>query len=191
VADTPAKALQNVRQAFLDGDKEAFVECFDTTGKQAEMVDAFGGFVIAARQFDQAMREAYGEEAAAKTTNTGDKNIKNMPFDNDQWLKDVSFQIEGDTAKVIKADRKGHLILLNKGGQWKIDPASMLTEKGATEQGIEHLTAMFQGMTQVVQDASQKVGQPGYSVEKINQEMRQAMMSAMIRAAGGKSIPTP
>ena len=185
-ADTPMQALENMRQAFLDGDKEAFAQCFDATGQQAEMVDAFCDFSIAASRFDQAMRKAYGEDAVTQAMGGGARNV---PFEDDNWLKDVTIQVEGDTATAVKAGQGEDLRLVKRDGRWKIDAASMLSDKGATDQGVEQLTTMFQTMTRVVTDVSQKVGQSGYTAEKINQEMRQAMMSAMMQAAGTPGMP--
>lgn len=187
-AGIPLGALENMRFALVAGDKQAFLNCFDLQGTQEEMIGAFYEFSVVASQYDKAMRKAYGDDAVKQAT---DGSVSVAPFEDENWLEDVTIRVEGDTATAIKAGQGESLRLLKRDGQWKIDATSMLGEEGVSDQDMEQLTSMFQLMTKAITDVSQKVGQDGYTAEKINQELSQTMMMAMMQASGAPALPSP
>ena len=187
-ADTPRQALENMRSALLSGNsKKAFLGCFDAPGKQEDMLVAFYEFTAVARQFDQAMRKAYGEEAVKEAM--GGRN-QGMELDDENWFKDVKIKVDGDTATAVKKDQSQILRLVKNDGLWKISGKSMLgIDEKRNDEDIEKATKMFQLMGEVVTDVSQKIGQAGYTAEKINQELSNAMMMTMMKAAGAPALP--
>ena len=187
-ADTPRQALDNMRLALMARDKEAFADCFEASGKQGEMIDAFYEFSAVASKFDQAMNKAYGEDAVKQAMGGHSKGV---PFQDESWLEDVTIQVDGNTATAVKQGESQPLRLAKKDGLWRINAESMLGEaKDQSDEDTERLIKMFQLMAGVVTDVSQTIGQPGYTAEKINQEMGKAMMMAMMQAAGSTALPT-
>ena len=69
-AKTPKDVLSNVQKTLLAGDSEAFKACFDATKAQTEVLDAMCGFVSATREFENAMRSAYGQGAVGSAGKT-------------------------------------------------------------------------------------------------------------------------
>jgi hypothetical protein len=185
--NTPQGILENMRSALLGGDKQAFVDCFDAQGKQEEMIGAFYEFSVVASQYDKAMRKAYGDEAVNQAT--GGRS-QSAPFQDEDWLKDITLQIDGDTATAVMDGQPEGLRLVKRDGLWKISADSMLGDTGATDENIDQLIQMFQIMGGVITEVSQKIGQTDYTAEKINQELSQAMMMAMMQAAGAPEAPS-
>ncbi|NIA07640.1 MAG: hypothetical protein GWP14_08425 [Actinobacteria bacterium] len=185
-ADTPQRALENMRSALLAGGKQAFVACFDAPAKQEEMLGALYEFSSVSTQFDEAMTKAYGQEAVKKAMGGANKG---MQLQDENWLEGVTIKVDGDTATAVKEGQDDALRLIKKEGLWKINAESMLGGKVRTDEDIERAIKMFQIMAEVVTEVKQKIGQEGYTAEKINQELRQAMMMAMMRASGGPALP--
>ena len=185
-ADTPKLALENMRSTLLAGDKQAFVDCFDAPAKQKEMLGSFYEFASASTKFDEAMTEAYGQEAAEQAMGGPGKDVQ---LHDENWLEGITIQLEGDTATAVKEGQDEALRLIKKDGLWKIDAATMLGGKGQSDEDMEKASKMFQLMAEVVTDVSQKVGQEGYTAKKINQELSKAMMMAMMQAAGAAGAP--
>ena len=185
-ANTPKRALENMRLTLLAGDKQAFVGNFEAPAKQKEMLGALYEFASASSQFDQAMRDAYGQEATEKAMG-GTK--KGPQLHDENWLEGVTIQVDGDTATAVKEGQDDALRLIKKDGFWRIDAGSMLGDKGQSDEDIERAIKMFQLMADVVTDVKQKIGQPDFTAEKINQELSKAMMMAMMQAAGGPALP--
>ena len=184
-ADTPVQALENMRLAMLDGNKQAFLDCYDVSGKQAEVVSAFYDFTTAARKFDESMRKAYGDDAVTQAMIAA----KDMSLENDKWIEDATVQIDGDTATVTLKGQPQPMRLINKNGLWKIDATSMLGATAPSGQDIEQQIKMFQALTKAVTDVQQKIGQPGYTAEKVSQELAKATRAAMIQAVSGSILP--
>lgn len=186
---SPLQALENMRLALLAGDKEAFADCFEDTAEQKEMLEVFAEFTITANQFKEAMIKAYGEEEVKQAM--GDRK-QGMDLDDENWLDEVKIEIEGDTATAAIEGESQVLNLVKTEGLWKIDAASMFGPmKGQGDEDMEQATKMFQTMGKVMKDVQQKIGQEGYTAEKINQELGQAMMMAMMQAAGAEGLPLP
>ena len=188
-ADTPEQALANMRLAVLDGDKDALVNCFEATAKQKEMLEAFSEFTIAASKFEQKMKKVYGEEAVKQAMSS---RKQGMQLDDENWLDEVKIKTKGDTATAVRKGESQVWHLVKKDGVWKIDVTSMMVMgKGESDKDIEQATKMFQTMVKVVNDVKPKIGQAGYTAKKVNDELSQAMMMAMMQSAGAKGLLLP
>ena len=173
-ADTPKQALENMRLALLAGDRDAYVNCFDATEKEGEALGAMCDLATATGDLKQAVKETYGEEAAKELG--GPNPASEMAAE--EWIDAVTIKIDGDKATVQHKDQEP-LDLVRKEGEWKISAGEMLGRGEVGDEDIETMTGMFQAMTKAVGTVRPKVGQAGYTAEKINQELGQAMMMAM------------
>jgi len=183
-ATEPRGALENMQLTILAGDKKAFVDCFEAAEKEKYLLGAFCEYVIAMSQFDQAMRKAYGEEGIKETTRGRDPA---MNFNSENWLNEVSIKVEGDKASIVTKGGGETWQLVRKDGLWKIRAENMLgLRKDTSDENIEQATKMYQAMAKAVNDVKQKIGQPGYTAEKVNKEF----VWAMVKASGGPSIPS-
>jgi len=182
-ATTPEQTFKNMQAALLAGDKVAFVECFDVSGREADMLGAIAEFVGVSIRFEQAMKKAYGEDALRSSQ-------RSEPLE--AWKKSSSLEgakitIEGDTATVTKAGEATPLHLVRREGVWRIRAGEFLG--GAQAPGGQDLDAavkMLSAMTKALKSVMTRIGEPGYSAEKINREVGAAMMAAMLEAARQK-----
>ena len=185
-ATTPEQTLKNMQAALLAGDRAAFVECFDASGPQADMLGAIAELVGTSIRFEEAMKKAYGEDALR-----GSQRGESLEaWKRKSVLGDATVTVEGDTATVTKAGQERPLHLDRKGGVWRIRTSDFLGAGQPTEtEQAEAAVRMLDAMTSVLKSTMPKIGQPGYTAEKINSEVGAAMMAAMIEAARQKDKP--
>ncbi len=182
-ADTPKQALENMRQAMLNSDADAFAACFDATEKQAELLKEMCGVFGKMISFQKAMVKEYGEDVVQGNKITGPMG----DFEDDKWLDDATVEIDGDKATVTKDNNPAKLV--KKDGAWKIDIATMTGSKdNVSDEDMAKVAKMMSAMGDAMDSAQKNIGKEGYTAEKINQEMGQAMMKAMM---GGMEMPTP
>jgi len=179
-ATTPQQTLENMQAALLSGDSKAFADCFEASGEEAKALGAFAEFMCAAAEFSQAMEKAYGKEA------TGDSPLggAQAQLTDKSWLDAVEITQEGDTATVTAEGESTPLTLVRTEGVWKIQMESMTGEAGGMEPGdADDAVKMFGAMAQAMRSSMNNIGKPGYTAEKINQEVGMAMMAAMMQGA--------
>ena len=164
---SPQLALENMRSTLLAGDKEAFVDCFDTSPKLTEILSAFCEFASASIQLDQATRDAYGQGGVEQPFVFCEPNDEN-------WLERLTIQVEGDTATAVREGQSKAMLLVKKDGLWKIDAGSIFGGSFQSDENIEMASKMLQLMAKRVTDVKRKIGQPGYTAKKINQEFKKA-----------------
>ena len=112
-ATTPRQVLENMREALVSQDREAFINCFDI--RQAERKDIVGAtykILLAMRELDQSLVQTYGQGFSKD-----EGGLPQMITDED-WPEKVQITIEGDTAKVD--DKGGPQEFLKIDGVWKI-----------------------------------------------------------------------
>ena len=173
-ASTPKEALENMAEAIRDGDSEAFVACFDATEDQEKFLGVMCELTSAMMKFEEAMVDEYGEDAVKK----GGSKSNLDDFKDDKWIEDVEIKIDGDKATATKKGQKKPLNLVKKDGGWKIDAGDMADEKQVKD--LDKALKMFDAMIKATKDATDKIGKDGYTAEKINKEMGEEMMKAMM-----------
>lgn len=161
-------------KAMQDGDSEAFVACFDATEDQEKFLGVMCEMVSTSIKFEEAMVKEYGEDAV----NKGGSKSNLDDFKDDKWLDDIEIKIDGDKATAIKKGEKEPLNLVKKDGGWKIVAEDMAGENQMKD--LDKALKMFEAMIKVTKDATDKIGKDGYTAEKINKEMGEAMMAAMM-----------
>jgi len=170
----------NFQAALRTGNKKAFVDCFDASAQQEEVLGALMEFISAMRAFREAMEEEYGAGAFADSP-------AGMPMpgtDDEQWIEKAEIKVAGDTATVTAPGEKGALELVRKGGVWKLKTRNLGEDVAAMgEADAGRAVRVFNGMAKAVRETTKKVGKAGYSAEKINQELGVAMMAVMMQEA--------
>ncbi len=185
-ADTPEQALKNMQLAIEAGDKKALMDCFEVSSKQKAVLEAFLESLIAVGKFGQAMTKAYGEEAAIKAMRGVDKSKE---FSAGNWAEEVEIKIDGDTATASRKRESQGLRLVRREGVWKIDGKSMF---GVDEDTIEKVSEMMikaiEATTRATKQTMEKIGQPGYTAEKIVEELEKAIMEANRKTLSWKAL---
>jgi len=175
-AGTPEQALENFQAAMLAGDKNAIANCMDGSDKQIEFFTATSEMNAVGARFRDAMKKAYGDDVL-----TG---VRGNPMPGQGSLEGFEIKIDGDTAVATEPARRDVVKLVKKGGLWKIDANAMISEE-KLERDSQRMR-MMKAMMEAQKAVMGKIGQPGYSAEKINEEFAEAMVEAM-----RSSRPTP
>jgi len=174
IPGTPMQALKNFQAAMLSGDKNAIADCVEGSEKHMEFLAATSEMSTVAIRFQDAMKAAYGDDAVRGAGPT--------PFD----IEGFKIKIDGDTAVATKPGET--LKLVKKGGLWKIDANTIMSE-AELEEAFQAM-GMMKAMMEAHKGVMGKIGKEGYSAEKINQEVNKAMGEAM-RSSMPTPVPTP
>ncbi|MFW6132457.1 MAG: hypothetical protein ACOC8F_01070, partial [Planctomycetota bacterium] len=184
-ATEPKDALRNMLTAVRNRNRAQFVASFDARDEQQQVLSALGDFFFAAVSYMQAMRSEYGPDAV-----DGDQSdLKAMM--GEEWLDQVTIEVDGDTATATHPDRDEPLKLVKVGQEWKISVADMSKDIAADEADPEAVVQMLQTMTEIHREMTAKVGSEGYTAEKIKQELGQRMMEAIFGGEGGPGAAPP
>ncbi len=180
-ASTPEAVLENMRLALVAGDGDAFVACFVATPAQETVLRGMARMVSTTLKFRKAMVAAYGEEAL-----TGGGMQSDMSeLTDENWLDEATVTVDGDKATVSMEDKPQPLSLVKQDGSWKIDAAAMMPP--GKDEDLATFGKMSEAMVDAMEASMGNIGKPGYTAEKINEGLRQAMMEAMF----GGAVPQP
>ena len=174
VADTPAQALANVRQACAAGDRAGFLACFEMSADGIRMMSAAFDLGLAIVDFRERLAAKFGEEAVADfNLVTGDV------FDEftEMTQGEVTIAADGNTATCAPAeDGYGDTLdLVLTDGVWFAQVPDVPTD----EEEIEKTLALVHKMTGVVYGMMDRVDDDGVTIEQIDQELNELLRAAM------------
>jgi hypothetical protein len=156
-----------MNKAIETMDKDLFLSTvyFGENGK--EMAEALFYVTAAMMGFGKDMENAYGKDAGADFTKDG-------PILTADELAKLEIKEEGDkaTAKNPKGGRD--VSLVKKDGAWKLDMTEEIPDAERLEFIKEH-----KAMLKAISDARAKIGKPGMTKKKINEEFGKAMRATM------------
>ena len=172
-ADTPQQALLNLQQSLVEGDTEAFVNCFETTDDGRRLLGALFDVILAFRELGAAVVEAFGEEAAGAFA-----EMNSDPFGEiaDASLDDLTLEVTGNTATCAAPDGDGEpLELIQVNGVWRIQ----VPDLPPTDEEFESALLMMEGMAGVVRGTIEKIDDPGMTVDQLKEDLGMRMMELM------------
>ena len=175
-ATTPQQTMQNMQAALMAGDQEAFVACFDVTAEEEKSLAQFCEFVGVTVAFEEALKKEYGATAApAGPGSAGLDELKDA-----KWLDEAKVDVSGDTATITKQDGKNPVELVKDGGVWKVKGANFAGQSTSAEDAQKR-DAFFRAMIDSHKAAMAKIGQPGYTAQKVRAEAAGGMFGAMMQ----------
>lgn len=164
-ADTPQQAVKNLKSSVETGDKDLFMATVLVNDDQKAMVEAMFPVLHESILLNQAVEKQYGKDA----------KIKGGPDMDFAGLDDqANYKVEGDKA-TFNPPKGDKLDLVKKDGVWKITMPDI--PKGPQ---AEQFLKIAPKMVDVLKAAQKKVGKEGYTPEKINKEVNDDMMNAMM-----------
>ncbi len=177
VADTPAQALANMRQACAAGDKAGLLACFETSADGVRMLSAMFDFGLAVVNFRERLVAKFGEEAAADFD-----AMAQGPLDviSEIAQGEVTIAADGNTATCAPAedryDRALDLVL--RDGVW----FAQVPDVPTVEEEIEKTLALLHKMTGVIRGMIDRVDDD-VTIEQVEQELKDAFEAAFALAA--------
>ena len=143
--DTPRRALEKMERAVEVGNTEAFLECWEATPEQRDLLSATMDMVVARRNLEEAAVETFGKQA---WESAGRKyGMKQQPKDPIGMLKfdRMEVSIEGDNATVTSGQEKPRK-LVRRDGVWRVTSVG-LSEGEALQRTIDMMKGMRAAMT--------------------------------------------
>ena len=179
VAKTPKEAVEHLAEAMDEGDADAFAECFDVTPEDKPVMRALGDFAATVAGLQKEMVKEYGADSAGGLKSGGPGQMA-QAFDKSR-LEKLQIKIDGDTATAVMPDGSGEPMALKKVGErWLIDLGDKLQDAEQREQMMK----MIPKMTDAIKAVKEKIGEPGMTAEKINEEFGAAIMKVAFEAMG-------
>ena len=170
-SDSPMKVLENMEEAMESGNAELFKSCFNTSAKEAEMLGSLCEFVSTGRQFAKQMQQTYGGDELQIMSGFAGHDI----FCNKDWLDNVNIDISGTRAIVTSSAGGGELLMAKKGDVWKIDFHNIgLPDKDDSDEELAGVNEWFRVRARHMSEAQKKIDKPGYTAQRIMQELREA-----------------
>ncbi len=188
-ADTPQQAMLNLQRSLVEGNTEAFMNCFETTDEGRRLLGALFDVILAFREFSAAVVDTFGEEAAGEFS-----DMRNDPFGEiaNESMDDLTWEVSGNTATCAAPDGDGEpLELIQTNGIWRIQ----VPDLPSTGEELEMALSMMEGLAGIVRGMIEKVDDPGMTVELLKEElgtrMMELMFSIMAEQEEGQPAPPP
>jgi len=174
-AQTPQEALGNLHAALVDGDLEAFLDCFETpSDDHKQALEAKFRFELANREFEQAMKKAYNEEPSAPE-----------PIGSNAWLEGANFSA-ADENNGVYARGAARLALVKKGDGWLIKAADFLATGQKMDEPARLRATEYRQMAEALAQVRRRIGKGGYDARKIRRELSEAELEVRLQSARDK-----
>jgi len=172
---TPEGVVRKMTTAVVEMDKEDFVACLTGTPTEMRAANAFMDFLVAGKEFKEAMIEAYGEKAWADFQDPRGARLTTEVTDNRGELHKVKYDVKGDTAVCTFPEGSQRIHLVRKDGRWYVQVRDIITAKGPLEKATEfwEKTAAF------IRRSKARIGKPGVTAESLDDEMGRGFMKIM------------
>jgi hypothetical protein len=179
-ASTPRQALENMRQALVDGNGKRFAECYVADAAQKKFLVAACGYLKVSAEFEKKLTAAYSTNAVERG-NARSRNLFNQ-LANGKTLEDVQIKVDGETATATLTNYLPALVLAKQGGVWRIR-VNGLAPPFAND--MDEALATTAALTEFTKQAIAKIGKPGESAAKIREDIRTAILQRYISANAG------
>lgn len=172
---------RSVREAILafgeaveKADEKKFMDSIVFSPTDASFVKALWGVVHQMSGLEKDMEKAYGPAGLEAVRKNQQLRIGASIPSPRELAEELRITVSGNTAKVLLPRRPQQpMTLVKVDGRWKVQLFSAGQFQGP--QGQMALTLMT-GLTQGIQTARTRIGKPGYTPEKVMQEIQKALL---------------
>src|SRR5688572_1736618 len=174
---TPKQAAVEWATALTSGDATTARTLMTGTEEQMKMMDGMVGFMGAAKNMRDAMKEKFGDDAVKQA---GGAATGMDPEEMKQKIDESTEKIEGDTASLTVKGEEQPLVLKKQDGRWKIDL------NGPAMAEMQQASAMMAPMQKAMDETTAEIKAGKY---KTVQEAQMAMGKKMFGGAAGIEAP--
>ena len=176
--DTPKATVEKMFKSLKNGDRVQFMACFEATPEQTEFLNAMAGFGEASKQFEDVCIRKFGEDAWKKSQ-TGKRGGR--PFGEEPPLDKADVKIDGEKATIALPDQAQPMVLVKKGGIWKIDASAL--EPATSAEDVKEAAKMMNAMADALKVAAAEADKAGATIESVQAKMAEEIMNVMMRMA--------
>ena len=169
---TPRAALDRTIGAMMELDRETFLAGLTGTPQEMRAAGAFMDFMIAMRDFKQAVIAEWGEEGWRPFTQEGGAKLSFELSDNRDQLDRAQITVDGDRATCTMPGGSQVVRLSRTDGQWLIHVGDILT-------GDNRQSDTWSKMARLLRDKKDRIGVSGVTPQSLDAELGRAVMQTM------------
>ena len=164
----------------MNGNGKRFAECYVADAPQKKFLVAACGYLKVSAEFERKLTAAYGTKAMERG-NARSRNIFNQ-LAKGRSLDEVRIKTEAETATATLTNCLPALVLAKQDGSWRIR-VDGLAPPFAND--MAEALATTAALTEFTKQAIAKIGKPGQSAAKIQEDIRTAILQRYIAANVG------
>jgi len=176
-AATPKEAVSKFFEGILEYDKGKFMGSVTGTETELKAASVFIDYMIAVRDFKQAVIGKYGTSGWAHFENEGGAKLSLNMTDNRDKLDYLNVEIDGDKAVCTIPGEAKALNLLRKNGVWYMKVSDVVTTGGV---GLEKFIGTWTKMAELIKDKQQRIGKTGVTAQSLDMELGNEMMPILM-----------
>lgn len=176
-AATPKDAMSKFLEGMLEFDKAKFMDSLTGTKTELKSASVFMDYMIAVRDFKEAVIDKYGTSGWAHFVNEGGAKLSLNMTDNRNQLDSMKVEIDGDKAVCTMPGFDKPVTLLRKNGVWYVNVSDIVTTGGVdNEKFIETWTKM----NKLIKSKQRRIGQPGVTAQSLDVELGNELMPILM-----------
>ncbi len=176
-AAAPKEAVSNFLEGMLEYDKGKFMGSLTGSETELKAASVYIDYIIAFRDFKQAVIDKYGTSGWAHFENEGGAQLSlEMPDTRDQ-LDSMTVEIDGDKAVCTMPGLTKALNLLRKNGVWYVNVGEIMTRDGMDN---EKFIGTCTKMTELIKRKQRRIGQPGVTAQSLDMELGNELMPILM-----------
>ena len=176
-AATPKEAVSKFLEGMLELDKAKFTGSLTGTETELKAASVYIDYMIAVKDFKQAVIDNYGISGWAHFENDGGAKLSLNMTDNRDKLDSMKVVVDGDRATCTMPGEAKAVNLLRKDGLWYVDVSDVITTGGVD---LDKFIGMWTRMTELIKKKQQRVGQSGVTAQSLDMELGNELMPVLM-----------
>jgi len=176
-AATPKDAMRKFLEGMLEFDKAKFTGSLTGTEQELKAASVYIDYMIAVRDFKQAVIDKYGASGWAHFENDGGAKLSLDMTDNRDKLDSMKVVIDGDKAACTMPGEAKAVNLLRKNGLWYVDVSDVITTGGVD---LGKFIEMWTKMAKLIKGKQQRIGQAGVTAQSLDMELGNELMPILM-----------
>lgn len=176
-AATPKDAVTKFLEGMLELDKAKFTGSLTGTETEMKAASVYIDYMIAVRDFKQAVIDKYGISGWAHFENDGGAKLSLDMTDNRDRLDSIKVAIDGDKATCTMPGETKAVNLLRKGGVWYVDVSDVVQTGGVD---LDKFIGMWTRLTELIKEKQRRIGQPGVTAMSLDMELGNEIMPVLM-----------
>jgi hypothetical protein len=164
-------------EGMLEFDKAKFMGSLTGTKTEMKAASAFMDYMIALRDFKQAVIDKYGTSGWAHFEKQGGAKLSLNMTDNRDKLDSAKVEINGDKGVCTVPGEDKPVNLLRRNGLWYVNVSDVVTTGGTS---LEKFIETWTKMTELIKSKQRRIGQPGVTAQSLDMELGNEMVSILM-----------
>ncbi|MHC4657091.1 MAG: hypothetical protein ACYS91_19060 [Planctomycetota bacterium] len=172
-AATPKDAVNKLFEGMLEFDKAKFTGSLTGTKTELKAASVFMDYMIAVRDFKEAVIDKYGTSGWAHFEKQGGAKLSLNMTDNRDKMDSMKVEIDGDKAVCTMPGEAKGVNLLRKNGVWYVNVSDVVTTGGVD---LETFIGTWTKMAELIKAKQQRIGKTGVTAQSLDMELGTEMM---------------